>query len=78
MRAALSDLKLDSYSYTVNTTAFTNSVTDLAGWYVNSWSGDNYGYVDNFQVFDAIPEPSTVILLALGGVVAWARRRTKG
>jgi hypothetical protein len=40
--------------------------------------GERYwGYVDNFQVqsFAPIPEPSVVLLLGLGGLIAWRRSR---
>jgi len=69
------DLEFDGVAYNVSTTAFTNAYTNLAGFYVNSDTGNTYGYVDNFQVMEMIPEPSTLACVAAAGLLALRRRR---
>jgi len=72
----ISDITLDGNVYADPvTSAFTALRTDAAGFYVNSWAGDTYGYVDNFQVMEKIPEPSTLACLALAGLLGLRQRR---
>ena len=67
-------IALDGQTYSFSTTAFTPAVTDIAGWYVNSWSGDTYGFMDNVLLTE-IPEPATVALLLAAGALLPRRRR---
>ncbi|OPZ27709.1 MAG: hypothetical protein BWZ02_01543 [Lentisphaerae bacterium ADurb.BinA184] len=72
---AITSLTFDGTPYSVTTTAFLDADTDQAGFYMNSWSGNNYGYVDNFQVMEEVPEPSTLACVAMAGLLALRRRR---
>ena len=73
---AISAITLDGNAYSAPvTSAFTAAATDLTGFYVNSWAGDTYGYVDNFRVMEHIPEPSTLACVAVAGLLALRRRR---
>lgn len=70
---ALSNILLDSQSYSVSTNVFTDANTNVASWRVRSWAGDTYGLVDNFLVTD-VPEPMALTLLGGLGLLAVVRR----
>ncbi len=40
-----------------------------------SWGGGPVGWADNIAVYDAVPEPASMSLLALGGLALLRRRR---
>lgn len=46
----LFDLRVDGRPFEVKTRIFTDAPTTFAGFYVNSWSGDTFGYVADFSV----------------------------
>lgn len=55
--------------------------TDAQGAYGNIFVGGNDSVsgtitFDNFQLTGVIPEPSTMMLLALGGLLVWRKRRS--
>ena len=74
---SLYDVTLDGAPVTFNNpipNVFTNSATMLVGVYGVSGSGTPNGLADNFTVTAALPEPSTVMLIGVGGAILWRRR----
>lgn len=69
----------DSAQHTVSGTAAGYDVNDteidLTFTYGQIGNGDNYVRIDNINVVDGIPEPTTAALAALGGLALLRRRR---
>lgn len=58
-----------------STTAFTGAAVNVVGFYGDAAGLSSMGYVDNFQVA-TVPEPASLAVLGVGGLVMLRRRRT--
>jgi hypothetical protein len=76
------NLLTHTFSFTVNNTTQTGSLTTTSPIYVNQFraamgnkggGGGAVMYLDNFNV--VVPEPATLVLLCLGGLTTLVRRR---